>query len=283
MMSEVAIEVCGATYAYPDGTVGLNDVTLKILKGERVAILGPNGAGKSTLLMIIDGLMTPNRGYVKIFGEILGKSTVGSIRRRVGFVFQDPDDMLFCPTIEDDIAFGPTQLDLPPDVIKARSSEVSRLLNMRDLMKKPPFRLSEGEKKKAALASSMVMKPDILLVDEPTSDLDSETRKVVIHLLNELNRVNKITLVIATQEVDLVPKIADRVCLMGGDNTIVGEGPAKDILSNHELMKRTGLSIPTIGRLFLLLNRRGLTDSSVIPLTMEEALDELTALLKRGR
>ncbi|MFQ6076615.1 MAG: energy-coupling factor ABC transporter ATP-binding protein [Candidatus Bathyarchaeia archaeon] len=279
-MSKMAIEVHDVSYAYPDGTVGLDGVSMEVTEGERVAILGPNGAGKSTLLMVIDGVLQPESGYVRILGQVLNKKTLRKMRGRVGLVFQDADDELFCPTIEEDIAFGPLQLDLPQKEVEERVARVSRLLGLEGLLKKSPFRLSEGEKKRVALASVLSMDPDILLVDEPTTNLDYRSRRILIDLLNKLNRERGVTLVSATQEVDIVPEIADRVLLIE-DKRVIADARVGEVLTDSRLLERTGLTVPMIARMFLEMRERGLVDSDHTPLTVEEAVKEISILRRR--
>ena len=281
--SQVVIETRDVHYVYPDGTMGLNGVSMKVFRGERVAVLGPNGSGKSTLLMVLDGLLWPKSGHVKVLDRIVDEKSAQEIRRKVGFIFQDADDELFCPTIEDDLAFGPMQLDLPREAVGERVSKVSGLLSLQKLMKKAPFRLSEGEKKRAALAAVLTMEPEILLVDEPTANLDPQGQRVLINFLKELNRVHGITLVVATQKIDIVFEIADRVLLFGPEKKKVGEGPVREVLSNPELMKKAGLSVPVIAELFLKLKDQGLIDSQTVPLSVEEAAKELATLLRRKK
>lgn len=280
-MKKPAIEVENVRYAYPDGTVGIDCASLVIYEGERVAILGPNGAGKSTLLMLIDGLLKPDRGSVKVFGRQMDEKTAPELRKRMGFVFQDADDELFCPTVKEDLAFGPTQLGLPQGDIDWRVSEASNLLAVQKLIEKPPFRLSEGEKRRAAVAAVLTTKPRILLVDEPTANLDPRSGKALIDLLNKLSKEG-VTLVVATQDVNLVPEVADRVYILGSEKRIVAQGPVDEVLVRREILERAGLSVPVLVELFLKLQEAGLVKPGTIALRIEEAVQKLkTGLCRR--
>jgi len=150
---KIALEVRDLYYEYPDGTVGVDGVSLRVFEGERVALLGPNGAGKSTLLLLMDGLLTPQRGYVEVYGERMNRRNASRLRRNMAIVLQDSDDQLFCPTAEEDITFGPTQLGLSAEEVSNRVEWVSQLLDVKGLLGRPPFRLSVGEKRKIALAT----------------------------------------------------------------------------------------------------------------------------------
>lgn len=278
-MCEAILEAVNVHYVYPDGTIALNGVTMKIFRGERVAILGPNGAGKSTLLMIFDGLFTPTKGHIKVFGKELSKKVKYEMRRKVGLVFQDADDQLFSPTLWDDVTFGPLHLRLSENEITERAERILSLLGLEELKRKPPYRLSEGEKKKAALATVLVMEPEVLLLDEPTTNLDPKSREEFINFLNELHRTQGTTLISATHDVNAVPRLANRVYVM--DKVVIGEGTVKEIFSNTKLLKAANLSAPEIAKIFMMLKKCELpclTDD--LPLTAEEAAELLVKMCK---
>lgn len=279
-MSETVIEAVNVRYVYPDGTVGVDGVSLAIGRGERVAILGPNGSGKSTLLMLIDGLLKPCDGYVRVLGRGLGEGGARGLRGRVGLAFQEADDGLFCPTIREDMAFGPRQMGLPEDEVERRVLSAAEALGVRGLLDRPPFRVSGGERKRAALASVLTMEPEVLLVDEPTASVDPESRRAIVDLLNRLNRERGVTVVVATQDVDLVPAVADRVYLLGREKRIAFEGPVREVFSRPDLMERAGLAPPVIAELFLALREAGILAGARVPVTVDEAVDEIRRLIR---
>lgn len=241
-MSEVVIDLKHVEYVYSDGTRALNGVSLKVLKAERVAILGPNGAGKSTLIMHLNGLFTPTRGSVEVFGVPIEKN-VGEVRKRIGVVFQDPDNQLFCPTLWEDIAFGPLNMGLPDEEVEKRVKEVLKIVGLDGYEDKPPHHLSAGEKKKAAIATVLAMKPEILVLDEPAANLDPKSRYELIEFLNKLHRNQGVTLVLATHDVDLTSILADRVYVLN-KGKIVAEGLTSEILLNSKLMSEANLGLP---------------------------------------
>lgn len=278
-MTEIAVEIEDASYVYPNGHEALSHINMKITKGERVALLGPNGAGKSTLLMLINGLYTPSKGLVRVFGELVNEKNSHEVRRKVGLVFQDPDDQLFCPTLWEDVAFGPLNMGLPPDEVKRRVSEALRAVGLHEHMDRAPHHLSVGEKKKAALATVLAMKPEILALDEPTANLDPKSRRELIDLINSLS-MEGTTLIVATHDVDLVPLVANRVYVLY-EGEVVAEGSVREVFSNRELMVKTNLEPPSIARLFSLLNQiEGKLVVNDLPLTVEEGLEELKKIVE---
>ena len=234
------------SYRYAANVAALENVSLTIAQGEKVAILGANGSGKSTLIRILDGLLHPQSGTVTAFGEPLTEAalreeqTVYRFRRRVGFVFQNSDAQLFSPTVREEIAFGPLQLGLPRPEIERRLDDVAALLGLRKLLDRPPFQLSGGEKKKVALASTLVVNPDVILLDEPTNGLDPRSQGWLVGLLCDLHAAGK-TLVTATHDLSIVPLIADRAFVFSEEHTLVTEGPSRAILNNADLLLRVNL------------------------------------------
>lgn len=280
MQSNVAIKVHDVHYWYPDGTLGLGGVSLQVSCGEKIAVLGPNGAGKSTLLLVIDGLLKPQRGYVEIFGERITPKNAPNFRKHMALVLQDSDDQLFCPTVGEDIAFGPRQLGLPEDEVQRRVLWVAKLLQIEDLLDKPPFRLSGGEKRRVALATALVMKPKILLVDEPTTNLDAEGVEVLIRTLNEFNRREKTTIVITTQDVDFIPYVADYLYLFSREKRIIAQGKTEDLMVDAQLLRSCGVKPPKIIEFFEELMLLGINMKSVPP-TPREAAKAIYEKLKR--
>jgi len=264
------------SYEYPNGMKALEDINIRIYRGERVVILGPNGAGKTTLLKILDALVPPSSGRVKAFDMILDERSVKrdiySFRRKVGFVFQDPDVMLFSPTVRDDIAFGLLHLGISDEEVKERVERVLDLFGIEKIKDKHPYNLSGGEKRKAAIAAVLSIDPDVLLFDEPTADLDPKSRSELIGIINQLNAEGK-TIIIATHDVNAVPDLADRVYVL--NKRIIGEGTPREIFSDVTLLKEANLEVPEILKLFEVLKCFGY-NCEELPLSIDEAIEDLT-------
>lgn len=235
----------GVEYGYENEKV-LSDISLTIHGGEKIAILGANGTGKSTLLKLLDALYFPTGGTITAFGKPLtedllnDRAYASAFRRRVGLVFQDPDVQLFSPTVWDELAFGPLQLGMSKAEIVERIYGIMKLMNIEKLKDRPPYRLSGGEKKKVALASILVVEPDVLLLDEPTASLDPRSQSDFINMLLEMNDEG-ITLITATHDLDIVEDIADRAYVLGEDHRIAACAPPREILSDREFLLETNL------------------------------------------
>jgi cobalt transport protein ATP-binding subunit len=234
-MNEVAVEISGLHYDYPDGTVALNGIDLEIQSGEKVGIIGANGAGKSTLLLHLNGILRGD-GTVRVFGSPINKSNLSAVRREVGLVFQNPDDQLFCPTVYDDVAFGPRNMRLAEQQVAERVSRALRLVGLDGLERKSAFHLSIGQKKRAALATVLVMDARVLALDEPSGNLDPRARRELMALLKDLAE----TQVIATHDLGLVADICSRVVLLDRGK-VVADGQGHDILENRVLLEQHGL------------------------------------------
>jgi cobalt/nickel transport system ATP-binding protein len=259
-----AIEATGLGYAYPDGTPAVDGVDVTVERGERVALLGPNGAGKSTLLQLLGGLIDPDEGRVRYFGET---DDADAVRDRLSVLTQNPADYLFNPTVREDLAYGPAQQDLSDGEAEARVDRVADRLDLGELLSKPPFRLSGGQQRRAALASALTVEPDALLLDEPVSDVDAANRETVLALLDELV-AEGVTLVVSTPDTELVPRVADRVVLLDGEGRVAATGPTHEVLTDTTLLTDCDLRPPQVVRLF-----DGLTDDP--PLTVEAARDRI--------
>ncbi len=238
-MSHHLVEVKDLHYTYPDGTSVLSGVSFRITHGEAVAVIGANGAGKSTLLLQLNGCLRPQSGIVRIGDFPLTRKTLPHVRRTVGMVFQDPDDQLFMPVVEDDVAFGPLNLGLPPEEVEERVERALATVGALHLKNRPPYRLSGGEKRAIAIASVLSMSPSILVMDEPTSYLDPKTRRHLIELLQSF----KHTLIIATHDLDLVLDLCPRTLILQ-KGRIVADGPTLELLQNEELLDASGLEKP---------------------------------------
>jgi len=273
-LEKVAIQLEGVSYRYPDGTLALDGVNMRILKGERVAILGPNGAGKSTLVMHLNGVFTATEGNVKVLGIPVENRSLREIRSKVGVVFQNPEDQLFCPTLREDVAFGPMSMGLPANEVDERVRWALETVRLRGYEERAPHHLSVGEMKRAAIATVLAMRPEVLVLDEPTADLDPESTRELVDFLAKLREAGRITLVVATHNVNLAPLFVDRAFVMSRGR-VLGEGPVREVLSNRLLMNQAGLEMPTIAQFFSKLRDRGLADS--LPLTVDEGVESLLA------
>lgn len=233
-------------YAYLGRFPALDGVSLRVERGERLALLGANGCGKSTLLKILDGLVVPDRGAYRAFGEPVTEDSLedeqfnAAFRGRVGFVFQNSDTQVFSQSVREEIAFGPLNMGLDPAVVEARVADTLAMLEIAPLADRPPYRLSGGEKKRVAIASVLVMNPDVLLFDEPTAALDPRTQQWLVELIGELHQAGK-TIVLATHDLDALPLLADRGVVLGEDHRVAGEGTPDAVLADRDLLLRANL------------------------------------------
>lgn len=271
-----AIEVVGLTYRYPDGTLALDGVEFSVRRGSSVALLGPNGAGKSTLLLHLNGLLR-GEGTVRILDRVVEEASLPWVRGRVGLVFQDPEDQLFMPSLWEDVAFGPRNLGLSEGAVEENASWALEVVGLSDLAERCPHHLSFGQKKRAALASVLSMRPKVLILDEPTSNLDPRSKGEVVSLIAELKRGGT-TIMVATHDVNTVPLIADQVLLL--DRKVVEIGPAREVLVKRDLLKDLGLAVPDIPDLFCTLRDEGCWMGD-IPFTKEEALETLAGIVNK--
>ena len=274
-----AIETINLTYTYPDGTKAIENINLTIEKGENIAILGPNGAGKSTLLHHFNGLMKPTSGKVYVLGIEVTKKNLEEIRQKVGLVFQDPDDQLFARTVSQDVAFGPTNLGLPKSEIEERVKWALEVTELKGLENKAPQHLSTGQKKRAALAGVLAMKPQVIILDEPMANLDPRTASKILKLLLQLNQELGLTLIIATHDVDLVPLFANQICVLN-KGQIVLHGSPEAVFSQGDVLRSMDLRLPRITHLFEILSKRNqvLTNKNY-PLTIGEARRDILELM----
>jgi cobalt/nickel transport system ATP-binding protein len=250
MPSAEALLVCtGLRYSYLGRYPALDDVSLTVRRGERVALLGANGSGKSTLLKILDGLVFPDAGTYTAFGAPVTEDTLedaqmsAGFRSRVGFVFQNSDAQVFSPTVREEIAFGPLQLGLSRAETAARVQDVLAMLGVADLADRAPFQLSGGQKKKVAIATVLVMNPDVLLFDEPTAALDPRTQHWLVDLVEQLGDAGK-TIVHATHDLELLPRIADRAVVFGEDHRVAATGTPDEVLADPDLLVGVNLVHP---------------------------------------
>ena len=241
-----AIQVANLCYRYHDGTDALRGVSFRVAPGECVGLLGPNGSGKSTLLLHLNGNLPEKLGLggaVQIRGQPVTPDTIETIRRQVGLVFQDPDDQLFCPTVEEDVAFGPQQLGLTDAEVRARVKSALAQVGLADFGHRATHHLSHGEKRRACLAGVLACEPAVLVLDEPTSDLDPRGRREFKALLRRVAA----TKLIATHDLELVVELCSRAIVLD-KGTVVADGPVVELLNDEELMLAHGLEKPHILR-----------------------------------
>jgi cobalt/nickel transport system ATP-binding protein len=270
-----AIETNDLCYTYHDGTKAINNLNFVVEKGEKMAILGPNGAGKSTLLHHFNGLLMPTSGKVTVLGQNVVSENLDWVRQKVGLVFQDPDDQLFARSVGEDVAFGPINVGLPRNEINDRVKWALEATEILDLEHKPPQNLSIGQKRRAAIAGVLAMKPEIMILDEPMANLDPRTASKVLKLLLQLNKELGITLIIATHDVDLVPLFADKICILS-KGQIVTQGPPQEVFAKADLLRSLDLRIPRITHLFEILGKKNqLWTDKQLPLTIGEARKEI--------
>ncbi|MCL6591300.1 MAG: energy-coupling factor ABC transporter ATP-binding protein [Firmicutes bacterium] len=238
-MSHHLVEAKDLTYIYPDGTKALQEITFRITHGEAVGIVGANGAGKSTLLMHITGILLPVSGTVRVGDYPLTPRTIPQIRRNVGFIFQNPDDQLFMPTVFDDVAFGPLNQGLPIEEAGQRAIEALQTVGAVHLKDRPPYKLSGGEKRAVAIATVLAMSPDILVMDEPTAGLDPVARRNLIHLLAGF----KHTKIIASHDLDLILDLCERTIVLN-EGRVIADGSAMEIFNDDKILTQGHLEKP---------------------------------------
>lgn len=251
----------------------LHDVTLSVSSGERVALVGPNGAGKSTLLHIMSSLYSPTSGTVRIDGEEVTKRTLEKTRFKVGFLFQDPDDQVFMPRVVDDVSFGPVNMKLAPEEIALRTREAIEAAGIAGYEDRAPHHLSFGEKKRVAIAGILAMRSPILLLDEPTANLDPQGRRDLVNVLMPLRDK---TMVIATHDLSVALELTDRVIVL--KRTVLYDGTFRGLVERPDILTEARLELPSVPRLMeRWMERSGRTGP--LPLTIDEAL----TMLEEGR
>jgi len=237
-MANKVVEIRNLNFTYPDSTNALQNINLEVFEGESVGIIGPNGAGKSTLLLHLNGILR-GKGWVKVLGFPVKEENLSRIRSKVGLVFQDPDNQLFMPTVFDDVAFGPINMEWSKDEVEKSVNEALGKVDMLASIKRPSHHLSFGEKKRITIATVLSMNPQILALDEPSSNLDPKHRRNLINLLKEL----KLTKIIATHDLGLVYEICSRVILMD-KGRLIDDGEAAEILHDKTMLEAHSLEEP---------------------------------------
>lgn len=242
-MSHHVVEVKDLRFSYERGSEVLKGVSFRISHGKSVGLVGGNGAGKSTLLLHLNGCLLPQSGEIRIGDSIVSSSKLAEVRKAVGLVFQDPDDQLFMPTALDDVAFGPRNSGMSHAEAEKTALDALEVVGMKHVAARPPYKLSMGEKRAVAIATVLAMKPDILVMDEPTSNLDPRHRRQLIRMLNSFEH----TKIIASHDLEFVVETCQDVIVLDG-GAIVASGPAAEILDNEALMLAHGLERPHILR-----------------------------------
>lgn len=273
-MSEPILETQNLTFTYPDGTRALKNINMSINKGEKVAVMGANGAGKSTLFSHFNGLTEPTSGIVKINGNEMkyDKKSLLKIRQKVGVVFQNPNDQLFAPTVQEDVAFGPMNLGLDLNEVDKRVEKSLKMVGMEGFEEKPPHHLSGGQQKRVSIAGIIAMNPELMIIDEPTAGLDPQGVDQVLTILNHLNE-NGMTLLVSSHNVELITEFANKIFIVH-DGEIINEGSTNDVFSNHEILKKAHLRPPKSSEILHKLQKEGL-NVQANKLTTQEACDEI--------
>lgn len=245
-MEDIIFELNNIHFSYLGKFPALCGLSLKIKPGEKISVIGANGSGKSTLLHILDGIIFSDQGKFSVFGKEVKEADFNddsfamNFRKKVGLLFQNPDMQLFCPTVKEDIIFGPLQLGLEKNIINQRMERLITLLNIKDLLDRPPHQLSIGEKRKVAIVSTLMIEPEVLLLDEPTAGLDPMTTRHIIDFLLEESVGGK-TIITSTHDLHIVPEISDTVYVFSREKRIVKSGNPQEILSNVPLLEEHNL------------------------------------------
>ena len=278
-MNEVHLSIKNLSYTYPDGTHALKNVNMEILKGQKVAIMGPNGAGKSTLFSHFNGLTEPKSGYLEIDGKKMeyDKNSLLEVRQKVGIVFQDPNDQLFAPTVKEDVAFGPMNLGLSYEEVEKRVNEALELVGMEKFKDKTPHHLSGGQQKRVAIAGIIAMKPEIMILDEPTAGLDPQGVDKVLDILNNLNK-DGMSIVISSHDIEMVNGFAEKIFVLN-EGEILASGDKQEIFSDKELLKKAHLKAPITTEILYQLKEKGF-DVDTTRINISEVVDEIIKMKK---
>lgn len=257
-MTNIQLSTENLSFTYPDGTQALKNINIEIEKGEKVAIIGPNGAGKSTLFSHFNGLTEPTSGCVKIEDKPISfeKDELLKVRQKVGIVFQNPNDQLFAPTVKEDIAFGPMNLGLSYDEVEKRVEDALKMVGMENYEDKTPHHLSGGQQKRIAIAGIIAMKPELMILDEPTAGLDPDGVEKVLNIMNQLNEEG-MTLIISSHDIDMISKYADKIFVLY-NGEIIESGNKNKIFSDMKLLKKAHLRTPITTEILYNLKESGL-------------------------
>ncbi|MBI4687300.1 MAG: ATP-binding cassette domain-containing protein [Nitrospirae bacterium] len=278
-MDDMMLSVKSLIYKYPDGTHALNDISLDIKKGEFIGLLGANGSGKTTLLRAMDRLIKDFEGSVHLCGVDIKTLTPKEIYKKVGLVFQNPDDQLFAPTVFEDVAFGPLNMGLDTKEVERRVLNALKEVELSGFEKKSVHNLSFGQRKRACIAGLLAMGHELLLLDEPTAGLDPMGEYKMMKLLHKLNKENGVTIVMATHSVDLVPLFLNRLYILSRGRVTRGGAP-EDVFSAPDDMENIKLRLPHIAELIYRLKHEDNIPFERIPLSIGEARREIIKTLR---
>jgi len=269
------IETRDLSYSYGDGTQALKNVSISLQAGRKVALVGPNGAGKSTLMLMMNGILRPSSGEILFAGRPLqyDASSLRAVRRAVGMVFQNSDDQLFAPTVYQDVAFGPTNLGYPAEKVKRYVGFALQYVGLSGYERRPPHHLSGGEKKRVAIAGILAMEPQVMILDEPTSNLDPASSEEIMEMLDELNQGGK-TMIISTHDVDLAYRWADEIILMK-DGDVIRRGSGPEVFMDADLIRDARLKPPLVVDIYQELVSRGIASGARPPRNILELCDLL--------
>ncbi|MCQ1534261.1 ATP-binding cassette domain-containing protein [Methanosarcina sp. KYL-1] len=274
------IEVKELCHRYPHlAANALDSISLKVYRGERIAVLGANGAGKSTLFKHLNGILRPLSGEVLVRGEKITKKNVRTCRETVGIVFQDPDDQVLAPSVEEDVAFGPINMGLPREEVEARVKEALEMVGLSGFEERAPHHLSGGQKKLVAIAGILAMRPEVIVLDEPTAGLDPLSSARILDLIMKMNRELGITMLLSTHDVDVVPYFAEKVFVLH-HGKLEAEGSPEEIFSNPDLLRKAHLRLPRVAEVFEMLQQEGI--NAGIQITAESAKNEIMRLMGSG-
>ena len=278
-MNEVHLSTKNLSYTYPDGTHALKNINMDIYKGQKVAIMGPNGAGKSTLFSHFNGLTEPTSGHVEVDGKAIkyDRDTLLEVRQKVGIVFQDPNDQLFAPTVKEDVAFGPMNLGLDYEEVERRVDEALTMVGMEQYMDKTPHHLSGGQQKRVAIAGIIAMRPEIMILDEPTAGLDPEGVEKVLDILNNLNKEG-MSIVISSHDIEMVNEFAEKIFVLN-NGEILESGDKHEIFSNKELLKKAHLKAPITTEILYTLKEKGYNVDTT-KISIDEVVEEIIKVKK---
>ena len=273
------LEARQVAYTYSDGTAALREIDMGIPRGEFTILLGPNGSGKTTFFKAITGLLKPGKGEINLDCRPLREYAREELYRRVGFVFQDPNDQLFAPTVGEDVAFGPVNLKLSPSEVGQRVRTALEMVGIPHLINKPIHYLSYGQKKRATIAGVLAMKPEIIILDEPTAGLDPGGVREIMRLLVKLNKEEGITILMATHDVDLVPLYANRIFILY-EGKILLSGTPREVFNEKETVRKAQLRLPRVAHLGEILLKKDQLPIGSLPLTIGEARRMVLSALK---
>ena len=273
-----AISASGVSFTYDEGTRALENVDFHAESGEFVAMLASNGSGKTTLIKVLVGLLKPQQGQVCIGGENIRRIAAAQLYQRVGLVLQNPTDQLFAANVEEDVAFGPRNLGLPEAEVQQRVSESLAAVAALPLRSRAIHHLSFGEQKRISMAGVLAMRPAILILDEPTAGLDPAGEALMMRLLNRLNREQKITVILATHSVDMLPLFAHRIYILSRGR-VLKQGPAEEVFCDRALLERASLRLPYVSRLLYEMKHYDGVPINGQPLTIGEARKRLLELV----